>query len=1071
MGLINVRRGKSGAVEYLEKGKKKESEFTRDEKDRVVPVYGSRKSFKQMEAFLNKEKNYKHNYVSATFSFSPKDQKKFEALDESKQLQMMKKISELTIIHHTSGHDLDSEVEALSEWHLPKIKQDISRHGRNKGEIVERLGHCHILIANYNKVSDTQLRTTFANEFMDGVIQAYINNMFELEHPRANSRRNPKVKNKAYYRHALLGIRSYDELTKFLDNAGAEYREVKTNKNHYLKVINGDVTANLNGKDLKHIEWIVRNKTKTLPESMYPQNSSPFPEEKRQDELEAILGDYYQKRIDMIDKRRSKKSKEVIKEIYKDDIQNDNENAIEVSYQAKLFYKHYKHLVQTDLKGYSVGRSERNDIKFVNKQKDVSVYDKGSKVVGYGKNHVEQVKLMLDIAQAKGWKLTELEINGSDEFKAEMEKQIDSLLAKQRVQIEALQKDNPLQKTALMKGIENPSNLTQALAKEHKEKMQTKDLPLSELKQMLRAENVLIFVAERYKVDLSKYEVTSDNKINNLGNKQKPKNVIDFLQKEINLSTKEAILECQALYKDQPLEVQRAEVPMPVQETKPIKLKERKKENEYTKQQQRAIHKHTNRESERGRTTKDNMRKLSDSDLVLNGRKRTGVLLSSDERNRLRSEAETDHGLLSARARDNQAQQREDGGLKMPLHISINKTSQKNALTGWEVVEVQNYTQLATLMKEHSYASSRFDEKRDANNANTFNNLLIFDVDNDPKDKQLTIKEAKELLERKGISALILPSKNHQKEKFTKSGESKGIKDRYRIVIPTSQAIRNNTDKETYEEFQRLTANALGLTDSVDTSALIDKARFYYKSPIEAQPVVAKANKVLDISNLESRAIENIQLARAEKEAQRAKLEEIRANISKYREVSRPTSNNLTYVEPAELLNTPIASLIKNYEGTKEEKEEGSYQYIKTDNAKYSIVEDNVAHDFKSGMTYNSLTYLQMQFETINLNRIARELEKDTGVSYIRVNTEAVKDTVTNTLSHATNDKTFEEAIKKHFECKYCKLGKDSIEIADQTIELKELGIEKIEIINQFKENRKQKELDEEQAHKKGLER
>ncbi len=41
--------------------------------------------------------------------------------------------------------------------------------------------------------------------------------------------------------------------------------------------------------------------------------------------------------------------------------------------------------------------------------------------------------------------------------------------------------------------------------------------------------------------DVSRFEITADNKINELSNKQKPKNIIDFIQKEANLTSEEAI--------------------------------------------------------------------------------------------------------------------------------------------------------------------------------------------------------------------------------------------------------------------------------------------------------------------------------------------------------------------------------------------------------------------------------------------------------------------------------------------------------------------------------------------------
>ena len=59
---------------------------------------------------------------------------------------------------------------------------------------------------------------------------------------------------------------------------------------------------------------------------------------------------------------------------------------------------------------------------------------------------------------------------------------------------------------------------------------------------------MLQYVAQNYKLDRNKYEIASDNKINKLTNNQKPKNVIDFLQRELNLSTRESIEICTKIY-------------------------------------------------------------------------------------------------------------------------------------------------------------------------------------------------------------------------------------------------------------------------------------------------------------------------------------------------------------------------------------------------------------------------------------------------------------------------------------------------------------------------------------------
>ncbi len=1058
----------SGLAQYLEDGKRADSELTRDQKDNAIPLYGSLKLLKKAEDYCNEKKNWKANYEHITISFSEEDEKILNSMTDQEQNEVLQDIALIMIKHRTSGYDIDNEVIAYAECHDPKVKEEIN--GRT-GELQKRRKHIHIGISYLNPLSDTKLQTTFYNNsYISDTIDKYIAKKHGLTYVPEKAPSDDDIDkpsqmtiNRNILKDATKDFVNKEELYNYLDENSIRYDF--TNKKSDTKQSNIYVyndkggKIHLRGKDFPNIE-IMHNPT------LNDKTKVSYIKELRTkslQELGNILETYYKtNRIPLIAKKRNKETTKLLKDIYKqsdNNIENDKVNSF-TSLQAKIFYKHYKHLVTTNLKGYYVDTKESDKVKFTNKAKDIEVTDLGDKITANSsnKNLEEKVKLMVDIAIAKNWNLSALNITGGDAFKKEAFKQIAEIIREKQERKKTLS----LQTTAVVKGIERPKTVTQYLAKENKEKKELVSVPLSDLKKNLSAQRVLDHAVKKYKLDLSQYEITVDNKINNLGNRAKPKNVIDFLQKEINLTSKEAIEECQALYIDQPMPIKTAE---PVQVSQPIKLKQRKKDHEYSKEQRAtAVSKPTNRKNGRsGATAVHDLQKLSSSNLVLSSRRRTTMLLSADECNNVQQERESDNGLLTARARATQTPikaRRETGGLKMPLHISINKTKQPNANTGWEVVEVKGYSELATVMKQHSYASSRFDIKRDADNANTFNNLLIFDVDNDPKDKQLTMKEAKALLEKKGISAMILPSKSNQIEKFTDSGKSKGIKDRYRIVIPTKSAIRNNTDKDTYEEFQKLTAHALGLTGSVDTSALKDKARFYYKSPLEAVPLIIKADRVMDISNIENKAIENVQAIRAEKEAQRLKIEQIRADIKKYRIVSMPTSNNLTYVDAEELMDVPINTLIMKFESGKENTE-GSYKYIKTDATKYSIIDDKLAHDFKNNMTFNSLTYLQMQYETKHLNIIARELEKTTGESYIKVNTEAVKTAVTDALKTATNDKTFEASIKEYFGCEYVKLDKDSIKIADQQISLGDIDIDKGQIIDTLKGNR-QKEAEKE---------
>jgi len=976
-----VTMRKRGLAQYLLDGKRADSNLLRNDKDNVIPLYGSLDNLKRAEDYCVSKKNWSSNYEHITISFSDEDIAILEAMDENAYNDALSDIVTTMIKHRTSGYDIDNEVIAYAEEHDPKVKTEVNAR---TGKVQTRRKHIHIGISYLNPLSDTKLQTTFYNNsYISDTIDKYIAKKHGLTYAEPNAPSDSDVDapttmtiNRNILKSATKDFTTKEELYQYFNRNDIKYdftnKKSNTKQSNIYVYNNKGGKIHLRGKDFPNIEIMhnptINDKTKI---SYIKELKS-----KSLEELGDILETYYKtNRIPIIEKRRSKESKKILNDIYNknsNDILNDKVNSF-TSLQAKIFYKHYKHLVTSNLSGYYID-TKSDTVKLSNKDKGIEVVDYGDKITANTgtKNLDEKVKLMVDIAIAKGWDLSEIKVNGNDAFKKESYKQIADILREQK-ENESI-KTLSLQTTAVVKSLERPKTVTAYLTKERKEKREADAMPLAELKQMLSAQRVLNHAVQKYKLDLSKYEITEDNKINNKENRQKPKNVIDFLQKEINLTSKEAIAECQFLYV---IEVPKELIPTPVRKIKKI------------------------------------------------------------------------------------------GELTMPLSISINKTKQPNANTGWEVVEVTGYVQLATLMKQYSYASSRFDIKRDANNANTFNNLLIFDVDNDPKDRQLSMMEAKELLEGKGISAMILPSKSHQIEKITDSGKSKGIKDRYRIVIPTQTAIKDNTDKDTYTEFMELTAHALGLEGSVDTSALKDKARFYYQSPLSAVPLIVKADRVMDISNLENKAISNVAKARVEKEAQRLKIEQIRADIKKYRAVSMPTSNYLTFVDAEELMQIPIMSLIKKFEGG-EMKEEGSYTYISTDATKYSIIDNALAHDFKNDVTYNSLTYLQMQYETTNLNLIAREVEKFTGASYLKVNTQAIKEAMNIALETATNDKTLEESIKDYFGCEYCNFSNDSIKIADKVILFTDIDMNKSDVVKSLVNNRekaKEKENNNDISH------
>ena len=179
-----------------------------------------------------------------------------------------------------------------------------------------------------------------------------------------------------------------------------------------------------------------------------------------------------------------------------------------------------------------------NEVIINNFSKNIQIIDAGDEIVSLKKttNLQEQVRIMIDIALAKGWKLENIEAIGDDSFIYEVNRQI----------AKALEEKNK------SKNIDSEIMITRAKTELQQQSLNIKDkeltVNLSEIKEKLDINLVLEFVVQNYKLDRNKYEITSDNKINNLINKQKPKNVIDFLQRELNLSTRESIEICTKIY-------------------------------------------------------------------------------------------------------------------------------------------------------------------------------------------------------------------------------------------------------------------------------------------------------------------------------------------------------------------------------------------------------------------------------------------------------------------------------------------------------------------------------------------
>lgn len=442
--IVRVRRAKSGLSKYLRDGKKENSIYSRDDKDIVIPIIGSLDDFERAENYCVENKNWADNYMHITFGFSDNDWAKIESLpSKEEQNTLMQELVNDYIKHHFSGYDSQNEIISCAELHCPKLKYD--EHG------YKRYPHIHLAVSFLNPLSDTKLRNMFAiNSFYDDVMVRKSNFKFGFEQTK---RREFRIKNfdsqvgrdRKEWIELLDDLNDKEELIYFLENQmnfkeNVDYRVVDTKNNNYVKLINKSYKTDKSGKKIvQDINLQGRGFERFVDVNSDAKNHKKL-EDMTQQELEEILNDVYAKRVEEIGKRRSKKDTENLKKIYEEDKQlkksfekkyskkADYNSFKSLTFQQKIFYKHYGVNIEDSLRGYYVKTDETgvDNTTFINHSKGVKIEDKGDEIVFYSNiNSIEdEVRLMVNIALAKGWNLLEIEIDGTPQFIKETKKQI-----------------------------------------------------------------------------------------------------------------------------------------------------------------------------------------------------------------------------------------------------------------------------------------------------------------------------------------------------------------------------------------------------------------------------------------------------------------------------------------------------------------------------------------------------------------------------------------------------------------------------------------------------------------------
>ena len=222
--IIRVTRAKTGLANYLKTGRRSDSEYKRNERDKVVPLYGDLSEYEKVENYLNREKNYKDNYLHITLSFSSRERERIYNDNGEINKELLRELTKETLKYYASGYDIEHEVIAYAEAHLPKIKQE-------KGK--ERLEHIHIALPLYNPLNDTKLDTARFSIKYDSLFQTYLAKKYGLEHPsdHPRSERNLETEIKIErdtIKELTKDIETEAELIRFFEQNNIEYHKVKT---------------------------------------------------------------------------------------------------------------------------------------------------------------------------------------------------------------------------------------------------------------------------------------------------------------------------------------------------------------------------------------------------------------------------------------------------------------------------------------------------------------------------------------------------------------------------------------------------------------------------------------------------------------------------------------------------------------------------------------------------------------------------------------------------------------------------------------------------------------------------
>jgi len=413
------------------------------------------------------------------------------------------------------------------------------------------------------------------------------------------------------------------------------------------------------------------------------------------------------------------------------------------------------------------------------------------------------------------------------------------------------------------------------------------------------------------------------------------------------------------------------------------------------------------------------------------------------------------------------------------MRISINKKLSRDnvkVISGWELVQTTNLTEIERLLKNYSYSNFILKDKdtlRNKSNINSYNSYLIYDVDNDADDEQMTLKQCQERLKQLNLTFITLTSASHQKLKNDR------IVDRFRVFIFIKNPINFTNDLKQveidktsyYHELQTIIAKKLGLYESVDHSALKDVARQYFSSKSDSKFFVNRA-ELLDITSFKSLAITNLINNKLQKtKALTNGFKDLNLNREKgaeqnfINEFDKTKFVNVNYDYFFE--NVGFEDCLKYLNIDFKTEFGGDYLYIYFNNYKTALIKNSVVFNFHTQKNYNT-TNLILDCGYKSLSSFFFKLLKNDAYQLLNlnkeelfiVNTELVESTLKTALKSVKSDLELSNYLKAVLGVNYVRIDTkqdDFLIIKDFAFNNSNLSVKKADIVNSLINNRKPK--------------